>query len=190
MTACFIHIPKTGGVSIQDALELQQYRYRRKLVRGTRYQGLVTFGHEILSKLVRKGYVAIDGWFLFAFVRNPYDRAVSLWAHQRREQITELGFYDWCKAFKTLGWLTYSPQARWLDGIEVNFLGRFENLHADFARLCDALHVHRRALPHYNASLHRDWRSYYDHETAAMVRRQYARDWERFGYDPDDYLPD
>ncbi len=189
MTAVFVHVPKTGGVSIQQALGLEQHRNRRALRRGAEYAGLVTFGHELPARLVRAGYLDPTGVFFFAFCRNPYDRAVSLWAHWRREG-GGLGFPDWCRLLPAMGWRLRAPQARWTDAIDLGFLGRFETLAADFDRLCDALGVERRPLPLLNASPHRPWREHYDEETAAIVRAQYARDFERFGYDENDYLPD
>ena len=68
MTAVFVHIPKVGGVSIQAALDLQQYRYRSKLVKGARYDGLVTFGHCLPDRLIRDGYLDPADVFFFAFV--------------------------------------------------------------------------------------------------------------------------
>lgn len=189
MTAVFIHIPKTGGVSIQEALGLQQYRDRRALVKGTQYEGLVTFGHEILPSLIQRGYIPGD-LFTFAFCRNPYDRAVSLWAHTRRDYEPGLTFPDYCR---NLGRgavnRRHCPQALWLDGIDIGFLGRFENLQEDFDLLCDVLGVDRRELPRLNESPHRDWRECYDTETAGIIRAHYARDFERFGY-ADNHLPD
>lgn len=189
MTAVFIHIPKTGGVSIQQALGLQQHRYRRKLVKGARYEGLVTFGHELLPNLIRGGYIGGD-LFTFAFCRDPFDRTVSLWAHWQRDHAEpQLSFLQFCRRLDRMGWRTRTPQARWLDGVDLDFLGRYETLRADFVRLCDVLGVERRALPHLNMTPHRPWQTYYNDESADIVRRHFGRDFKRFGY-ADDYLSD
>jgi hypothetical protein len=189
MTACFIHIPKTGGVSIQTALELQQFRSRVSIRGRRRYSGLITFGHQLVGRLIHARYVPRD-MFLFSFCRNPYDRAVSLWAHYRREYEPDMTFVGFCHRLRRLSWRIRSPQVTWLRGIKLDFLGRFETLEADFARLCDVLGVQRRALPHLNAGSRSPWcGGYYDDELQAIIRRQYAPDFERFGYD-DDHLPD
>lgn len=179
MTAIFIHVPKTGGLSVQTALGLRR-RHAPAAV-----EGLATFGHTLPARFVPLN----PGAFLFAFVRNPYDRAVSLWAHWRREG-GGLDFPAWCRRLGDWHWRVRTPQARWLAGMDLGFLGRFESLAADFGRLCDVLEIERRPLPRLNAGEHRPWRGYYDEGTAAIVQVHYARDFERFGYDENDYLPD
>jgi hypothetical protein len=187
--AVFLHIPKTGGTSIQAALDIQSYRNRRVLVKGARYSGLVTFGHELLPYLIRAGYVSGD-LFTFAFVRNPYDRAVSLWAHWRREKAgRDLSFAEWCEQLDRQHWRVRFPQARWTDGLWLDFLGRYECLQADMDRLCDELGIARQELPHLNAGDRGPCRDYYNPATMETVRRHYARDFRQFGY-ADDCLPD
>ena len=188
MTAIFIHIPKTGGSSISEALQIQKFRNRRRLVRGTRYGGIVTFGHEPLPWLQQHGLAPVDA-FVFAFVRNPYDRAVSLWAHNNKRNHAGLTFGEFCRALPDLHWRIRSPQVRWLDGVTLGFLGRYERLQADFDRLCGILGVERRALPHLNAGERGACGDYYDGETMAIVRGHYGVDFERLGY-ADDCLPD
>jgi len=189
MIDVFIHIPKTGGMSISKALKVQKFRNRRRIHRGATYSGIVTFGHELLPRLQRRGLVPTEAFF-FAFCRNPFERAVSLWAFNNKRNGFDLTFKEFCRQLETWGWRIRTPQARWLDGIEVGFLGRFENLQADFERLCGLLGVERKKpLPHLNRTEHARYRSIYDHESMMLVRQHYARDFERFGY-ANDYLPD
>ena len=184
----FIHIPKTGGMSISDALQVQKFRYRRDLLHAGEYQGLVTFGHELLPWLQRRNRAPKDA-FCFAFCRNPYSRAVSLWAFNNKRNKMDLTFEEFCLNWGNWVWRIRYPQAKWLDKVNLDFLGRFENLEGDFDRLCDALGVERRPLPHLNATQHGPCRSYYTAETRAIVRAVYARDFDRFGYAVD-HLPD
>ena len=188
MTAIFIHIPKTAGMSISKALKVQKYRNRRRLIEGAEYEGIVTFGHEMLPWLQRRGLAPLDA-FTFAFCRNPYDRAVGLWAFNNKRNGFSLTFQEFCTRLDTWGWRIRSRQARWVEGVALDFLGRFETLQADFERLCGLLGVERqKALPHLNQTEHAPYRTYYDSTTAALVRAHYKRDFERFGYD--DSLPD
>jgi hypothetical protein len=188
MTAIFIHIPKTGGMSISKTLKIQKYRNRRRLVRGTQYSGIVTFGHELLPWLQRRRLAPREA-FTFAFCRNPYDRAVSLWAFNNKRNELDLSFAEFCRGLDGWMWRIRSPQARWLDGVNLDFLGRFEYLQGDFRRLCELLGVQRgKALPHLNRTERSPYQDYYTVETRAIVRAHYARDFERFGY-ADDYLP-
>ena len=184
MTAIFIHIPKTGGMSIQEALSLQQYRNRRKLAQGREYSGLVTFGHELLPYLQRRGLAPRDV-FTFSFVRNPYDRAVSLWAYFRQQYNTDIGFTEWCRNIGAYTWRIRYPQARWLDGLTVDFVGRFEILQRDFDRLCVLLSVPQSNLPHLNQSEHGARQDHYTDEARAIIRAHYARDFAELGYEND-----
>ena len=189
MTAVFIHVPKTGGLSISKALQVTKYRNRRRLMPGAQYEGIVTFGHELLPWLQRRDLAPRD-CFTFTFVRNPYDRAVSLWAFNNKRNGLDLTFREFCLGWGKWGWRIRYPMARWTDGVDVDFIGRFERLQADFDELCGLLGVERqKPLPHINRTERGPCRDYYDDETMAIVRAHYARDFERFGYD-DNCLPD
>lgn len=188
MTAVFIHIPKTGGMSISKALKATKYRNRRRLVPGAEYSGIVTFGHELLPWLQRRNLAPVD-CFTFAFCRNPYDRAVSLWAFNNKRNGLSLTFREFCRKLDEWVWRIRMPQARWLDDVDLDFLGGFETLQEDFDRLCGLLGVDRKKpLPHLNRSDRMPTAAYYDNETQAIIRAHYARDFERFGYD--DFVPD
>jgi len=189
VTAVFIHIPRTGGMSISKALQVTKYRNRHRLVKGAEYSGIVTFGHEFLPYL-RRHRLAPPEAFTFAFCRNPFERAVSLWAFNNRRNGYELSFREFCLTLGNWGWRIRSPQARWVDGVDLDFLGRFETLQEDFERLCALLGVERtKALPHLNQTEHAPWAALYDDETRGIVRRHYARDFEQFEY-ADDHIPD
>jgi hypothetical protein len=66
----------------------------------------------------------------------------------------------------------------------VDFLGHYETLAEDFAKVCAKLNI-KAELPHANVSDHRDYRTYYTAETREFVAKQFRRDIEMFGYDFD-----
>ena len=181
MTAVFIHIPKTGGLSIREALSITEYCNYARLQR--EYSGFITFCHWFLPELQERGLAPKDA-FTFAFCRNPYDRAVSMWAFNNRENGLDLTFPEFCRGLNDWrwGWRIRRPQAEWLDGVDLDFLGSFENLEQDFGILCDMLEVERRPLPVVNATERGPWQDYYDAETQGIIRAYYAQDFERLGY--------
>ncbi len=139
-----------------------------------------------------------DDAFTFTFVRNPWDRIVSLF-HHRNRGLRERSQRDVHKVFRDFMLaktenLTqlHRPQPAWLgisDGERslVNFVGRFENMRGDYTHVCSVLDVNRK-LPQRNVSKRdRDWRPYYTDELAAFVAKFYACDVEHFGYGFDDY---
>jgi hypothetical protein len=178
----FIHINKTGGSSIEHALK-------------------IPFEH--LTALEKRREMGEEAWgrrFSFAFVRNPWDRAVS---HYEYRVVSDRfdrpsgpdGFRAWVR--EALGDLEkrvdrgsprqrwVRPQARWITDEEgaviVDFVGRFERLHEDFAEVCRRLN-RKAALPHVKATRRGHYRDYYDDETRLLVARWYEEDIERFGY--------
>lgn len=86
----FIWIPKTAGTSVFTFLkELGMRKY--KSLDQARYRfpgsGVATFVHQSIPSLVEAGAIPeayVQSAFKFSFVRNPYDRAVSLYHYFRR----------------------------------------------------------------------------------------------------------
>ena len=82
--AIFIWVPKTAGNSLYSVLQrngAQNLRDESRIARYFENRGIVTFSHIRVLDLVRAGYVTERYWnsaWKFAFVRNPYARAVSL----------------------------------------------------------------------------------------------------------------
>lgn len=176
----FIHINKTAGTSIEQALGL---RFEHKTA---------------LEKRAELGAARWAKRFTFSFVRNPWDRIVSLYHYRIKTNTTGLGdhpipFPEWVRrTFGEQDPAYYNsprmlmPQWRWLaddeDRLLVDFVGRFETLEADFQTVCDRI-GRTAALPHLKPTRRGPYTEYYDPETAEVVRRWFHVDIEHFGYD-------
>ncbi len=202
MTSIFLWLPKTAGLSIYDALK--PHGIERRMGEGSLYcdaeadaREIVTYGHVSLSALKRANLLPAHPW-IFTIVRNPYSRAVSLWAYlkQKGSLGPRMDFREFClvlrdRAVEPIGLYNKRglsqcrPQADWLRGVYVNYFGRFETLQADFDRICDKLKLPEILLTHRNRSDHRDYRTYYDAETQGIVRDYYAEDFELLAYSED-----
>jgi len=134
-----------------------------------------------------------SGYFVFATVRNPYDRAVSLWRHSqmsgRKRGCPELPTFS---AF--LNWLSAEGPAP--PGREVFYTMRLSDripptatalpierlssvcLLSPFRTLDDQL----APLPRLNRTRHRPWGEYYNDDAESMIWRLFQPDFERFGY--------
>ena len=66
----------------------------------------------------------------------------------------------------------------------VDYVGRFETLQADVARISSRLNV-AVSLEHFHKSKHRDYRGYYNSRTIELVAKISRDDIELFGYDFD-----
>ena len=65
----------------------------------------------------------------------------------------------------------------------IDHIARFESLQQDFDEVCERLRLPRVELPHHRKSERtRDYRQYYDDETAEAVATMYQKDVEAFGY--------
>jgi len=139
----------------------------------------------------RLGQDRYDSLFTLAFVRNPWDWMVSMYeylrgetTHRHHPAVRRMTFAQYVDFEISRGRRSQSVFIVDRDGhVMVNFVGRFERLHADFARLCAALDVEAR-LPHLNRSRRADYRTYYEDDPALISRvGDFLReDVERFGY--------
>jgi len=129
--------------------------------------------------------------FSFAIVRNPWDRLVSFFFYMLKEKPEILGTKD----FKTfvMGKLAeegtrqdehlYTQHSRLYYKGEplVEFFGRFESIKKDWAFIARKIGA-PAVLPVYGASRHKNFQSYYDQDTIAVVNDLYRDDIEAFGY--------
>ena len=205
----FVHIAKTGGTSVRAALEGLRWRdpWYYPMFLCSRLSHLS--GHRIATKLPRHAKVVaakellpkdyFDSLFKFAFVRNPWDLQVSSFHHIRRERPHYLGGHESFEGF--LRWkldperpyqyhvdTSITLQTDYLidlgGQVVVDFIGRHERLHEDFATVCERIGIPTPALPHARRANDRqsDYRSYYSDDTAAMVARHFARDIQMLDY--------
>lgn len=198
--AVFIWIPKNAGTSIFNMLNAPQF----KTAHHTKYRfgqrGLVTFTHMDYAELVRRRHVSAGfdrSAYKFAFSRDPYDRAVSLYLYLKADEragITGASFLQFLQKldsegctpiglFNVDGLSQCNPQVRWIENTSLDFLGRVESLETDLQKLCHELAIPYSPPPHLNRMQHKNFTEYYCEESAELVRNFYREDFERFGYD-------
>lgn len=173
----FIHIPKTGGTSVQDAL-ISSTRdaighgpsvIAKRFVHAT----LAETGERLDQDAIRRAYK-------FGFVRNPWDRAVSFFLHNQRLTRATMDFASFWRD-KHRKDQFYRQQTDYLDGLD--FIGRFENLKSDIERVATHLGLPKPNLQHLNmSSMRLDYASYYCDETKSIINDRYERDIEDLGY--------
>jgi hypothetical protein len=173
--AIFVHIPKTAGQSIEQALrEHSGLRWdgrndlvkRRDLLLKENKKldsGPPRLAHLKASEYVTCGFVPpeqFDACFKFSFVRNPWDRIIS--EYKFRKHFWEFDFKSYLfKHFPekdgTDFYVHIIPQYNFLFDAKgqclVNFIGRFENLQVDFNKVCRELAIQEIIVPHKNNSL-------------------------------------
>jgi len=208
----FIHVPKTAGTTVTRTLS-RYTTFRDIELGGTKYG-------EALQNLfasrfdLRKHSTAAQikakcpphlwrSFFVFAFVRNPYARAYSVYRFLQRwkdgphhEMVADLSFHDFLTsgavqdgtveiARPQVHWL--APEGKVLPGID--FIGRVERFAEDFGFVLSVIHRRRETWDgarHDNASTKaEEWRTEMTPAVRAAIEEIYAQDFALFGYDVD-----
>ena len=138
--------------------------------------------------------------FTFTFVRNPWDRMLSLYFF--RKQIgdipNDMQFRKYIQALsnfqrKAKGSLFrnrvyYLSASDYILGaneeILVNFVGKYENRNVDIKTIAHKFGYTNLGTLDINKSTHKNkhYTEYYDHETHSIVHEIYRKDIELFGY--------
>jgi len=177
----FIHINKTAGTSIGNAIGLPVKHHQT--------------AREIIASIGREKWTTA---YKFTLVRNPWDKVVSHYEYRLKRNKTEIAtrnisFSEW--VIKTYGPdkdpfyynnpRSFQPQVEWLKDdegkITIDFIGRFETLNEDFNQIKAVIGLEAE-LPHLNASKRAGYQSYYDDETREIVAHWFHVDIALFGY--------
>jgi hypothetical protein len=208
----FIHIPKTGGTALAQALEARAMKddiligdTPKARARAGRWKGVRARGrlwkHSTLADIEGLATAQeIVGFFTCTLVRNPWDRMASYY-HWLREQsfahpavglartLDFRGFVTHPQTLTALAAWPYGAYLRDARGVErASAFIRLERLDQDLAPLEAHLGFRLGPVMRVNASERpRDWRPFYDDTSAAAVAGAAAEDIARFGYrfDPD-----
>jgi len=191
----FVHIPKAAGISIGQALF-----------------GNWTGNHASVAKYqLVFSRDEFESYFKFTFVRNPWDRLFSAyhylkeggmneqdqrWADAELEPFESFDHFvvEGLQKPSILNWKHFAPQTDFLfvpgsRKLQVDFLGLFENLQADFRHVAGKLGYQQQPeLPHENwsqAGQHDHYRDAYTPRARRIVSQVYRRDVEAFGYEFD-----
>jgi len=168
----FIHVRKVGGYSIAYALEAAGCTMDR-----------LSNKHLYPRDMKRE----VDGWedyWKFAFVRNPYDRAVSQYHHElqnlKKVSVRKTGSFG--------RWLKIRLKEGKIDTMsdilqdEMNFIGRFENFAEDYERVCQHLCIPNKLPEPLNTSKHKYYRDYYSTKLRKLVEQHAAADLKAYNY--------
>ncbi|MFC1739005.1 sulfotransferase family 2 domain-containing protein [Planctomycetota bacterium] len=186
----FIHVQKCAGYTIRKALEEAGCIFEMTKHKHT--------SPEILRKKI--GFDEWKNYWSFTFVRNPFDKMVSKYFHNKLNLKSKSfekysNFKDWVKDLDKSKYWNQSHKRPYVlsqllflsddkGNLLVDFIGKFENLASDFQRVCDELCLPNK-MPglHINPSEHRQYREYYDDETRKTIERRFKEDLEYFGYE-------
>lgn len=195
----FVPVPKTGTHAVRQALrehlgpdDIEQVG----LFVNKRFPypelAQVRHGHLSLGDVrPHVGADVADGYFSFAFVRNPFDRFVSYCSFMTREN----GVFDRdprgtmrriAFELRPMQHIHFQPQCTLLTDergeLAVDYVGRVEEMQRGYDEICSRIGIPSRPLDRVNASRRGDYRDYYDSGLIDAVAALYRRDLELFGY--------
>jgi hypothetical protein len=198
----FVHIPKTGGTSI-DSLLWPDIRKRTttELWMGfkdkyhNKYQtgGLQHLHADQIKSEV--GSEIFNGYFKFSIVRNPWDKAVSQFRYMaKRDDLREyLGmkpndcFKRYLELISKKTHVQWEPQVRFVlddaGNSMVDYIGRFESFTESVGTVMNRIGLDVSKIPHANKSRRSATQDEYDSESREIVGTLYAEDVKAFGYD-------
>jgi hypothetical protein len=183
----FIHIPKTAGVSITQAV-----------------YGRTVWCHFTLPQLLKAADEDVLRLPRFTIIRNPWDRAVSAYHFAKSGGIRGGAQMKRADRYRAQDFETFDSYVRgylavhdvWkLDGVfrpqsyylgppgrdNFGYIGDFDYMPETEQWLTDTLGRPVR-LPHTNASNHSNYQTYYTKETRNIVGDIYRCDIDRFGF--------
>jgi len=217
----FIKSIKTAGTSIEAVLSnycsgsdfvtpLYDYAFNRDEKGKFIHQSMnAEESKEIVQHvdaLTLKEKIPDDIWhdyFKFSIIRNPWDRAVSNFYWEKRQDPTlnprkrfyhHLGVpFDELAALRKK-FSTYIRSDNWdnndsfytIDGeLCVDFVIRYENLAEDFNKVCKKIGVQTDSLPHLKSGIRKKsyhYSEYFDEESKAIVEERHRNDIRLFNY--------
>ena len=211
----FLHVPKTGGTTVRSKLAelvpdkislIQDHKPTdRKVLESIFGKEFVIPKHATLGDLMHHiGSDEMGKYRTFAFVRNPFSRALSAYrfikmksssgiiTHKNIEyKISEMSFEDFLKSpiVGLEGKPAATPQTYWLPDLSyVDFVGRTENLSSDMSAIIEEMGLpipEGTKFGRENVSGSVDeWRSM-SSEARSLIRDIYHADFDSLGYDPE-----
>ena len=204
--AIFIHVPRTGGGSVESTLLLNYFNFKKwREIDSREVQDFrrLNYHHppnwtQHLPLKEREKHIPkdkIDSYFKFAFVRNPWDRVLSEYLYIKKEGGCNCKeddkrlntFKEYLKNFLACSWEDHAlPQKDLIlnaqGNIGVDFVGRFENLQNDFNFVANRIGLKNTTLPRFNETRRGAYTQYYNNETRQIVKEIYKKDIEYFGY--------
>lgn len=183
----FIHVPKTGGNSIQNVLKA--YSEDDIVILAKHQDGIDRFevrnkSYDMTKHSTLSHYKSILGpdlypsLFKFATIRNPWDMMISFYFSPHR------GVKEWDRnAFiallnnvkKIRHYVCSETQSLKIDS-ELDYLMKFENLDEDFRKVCKNLGILDAFLPKRNQSIKKHYSKYYDVELIEIISAEFKEE--------------
>ena len=208
--AIFIHIPKNGGSYIASLLS-KNYGFKNYYLKRpdhkqfclgldksvdkheNKIHGTLIYykTSSVLNKIMNMNEQKWNNYYIFSFIRNPYDRIVSGWNYVNKYNIPFDKFinikynansYDY--------WHVFMSQSRHIidnnGKFRIDYLGKFENMESDLKIILNKIGfkniLHKPFKK--NSKKHDNYETYYNNNTIIeKVNNLLKEDLQNFDYD-------
>lgn len=176
----FIHIPKTGGVSITQWM--QNYGHGKLFAEN--HHGAKHFDIKSIHKHMKLDDIDINDTTYFTVVRNPWDRMVSTYHYYKKRDKMDVTFEDFIKGKWSHGWgCSTKQQYQYFN--DKTIVLRFEELESHFqSKISDPIIKNQTRLGRHNKSQHESYETYYNKELSDIVATKCAQDIKLLNYIP------
>lgn len=202
----FIHIPKCGGISVENtihkALGGDDVITRNNLIRIPERPDVKTCkGLSLHSKMIdysRYYGDNIKDFYVFGFVRNPWRRMVSHYEYLIKQMYNEnvsekdkLNFPSFVQMFQTKvlahTYISYDDYFKDTRNTNMNYIGKLENIKNDMLNIGNDIKLDLSVVLHSNETApelkeHTDWRKYYNKFTIDLVYKMFKDDINKYEY--------
>jgi len=198
----FIDIPRTSSSSIKVELGREfGFPYGKSNLTDTEFSTSQVIPDHLPAKYMRNylGSEVWDGLYTFTFVRNPWDRMVSMYFYRllKGHYSEDLTFLDYIKQLKSLAdghrpalfanYVFYLGCSDYIfdgDNSLVSYIGRYENRESDIQKVSAAIKCPElgKLFIQKSTADKEHYSYYYDEETKEIVGNVYSNDIKRFGY--------
>lgn len=191
----FIHVPKTGGNSIQNIL--RSYSEDEIVMLAEHQDGIERFGvrnrkYNLTKHSTLSHYKSVmdastyRSLFKFAVMRNPWDMMISFYfsPHRGIAKWNRDSFLDMLEGVPTIRHYICEEPLRGHQKLDsdIDFLLRFERLEDDFRVACGRIGIPCAPLPHRNKSDRAHYSTYYDDELMEIVHKKFQDEIAFGGY--------
>ena len=182
----FLHYPKTGGNSVQYAL--QNYTDDKLVISNEKQDGKERFEVRSNKYPMLKKHSKLNDYHkmlgddflnfqVFITIRNPFDRLVSFYfspirgkVEYRRDDFAH--FLRGCPKLESYIWYQKASSSQPEIFENIKYM-KFEQLDIEILKLCKPLKIRDIKLPKLNASKRDNYRKYYDDELKNWVYREH-----------------
>jgi len=179
----FVHIPKTGGSSIEKMFNIKQLISTKKTCPSLQHMT----GDMIRKKIGRKAWKRC---FRFTIVRHPYTRMLSEYNWGGSAIVKN----DFMKFMKRVRYIVkanrchakfkfdhFLPQHKYTDGVRMHYIGKFEEYENVVQHIENKMGKKVRRL-HFQRGKRKSKKTFLTQEEKDIIYEVYEKDFETFNY--------